>query len=265
MTNKFSKLRVLTPAPIGTPTRLFLSENSKTGMSINVSIARSCRPTSACKDYCYGLESRIIMPASLVRHADNFARFQYLEHATDAEVKREAIGVAYIVQARQNFLRFFGVGDLQPGSVRFINTMAQEVPEMAFWVATRKFDLAKQLLVLPNLNVMMSLDHSTKGAFLDEALSLRQERAPQFYTAWVQVDQTPPPAWADLVFAEHHKGVRAKFTKDGQADARTCPATVAGGNDHESACANCRFCFTTSIRSEKARKLASKLKAKRAA
>lgn len=245
MTPKFRRLQLATPDTVEVPERLFLSDNSKTGLSINVSIAKSCRPTPACMTYCYGLESRIRMSAALRKQVDNFNRFDYLGKTSERNVYREALGLAYEVQAQQDFLRFFGVGDLQLGSVRFINVMAIEVPELTLWVSTRKFDLAAKLLHLPNLHVMLSLDHTTKEAFRNQAFNLVGERGPEFFTAWVQTDDTPPPPWATVVFAEHHIGKRAEFT---EVDPRTCPATATGGMDHNSACEKCRFCFTSEKR-----------------
>ena len=251
MTPKFRRLQLATPTGRETPTRLFISDNSKTGLSINVSIAKTCRPTPACMEYCYGLESRIRMAPALARQVDNYNRFDYLGRTSEHNLRREVLGVAYEVQARQDFLRFFGVGDLQPGSIRFINAMSLEVPELDLWVSTRKFDMAAQLLVRPNLHVMLSIDHSTKEAFRQQAFNLAGERAPQFYLAWVQVDETPPPPWASVVFAEHHIGKRAEFTDEGKADPRTCPATVANGTDHNNACEQCRFCFNSGKREER--------------
>jgi hypothetical protein len=109
---------------------LFLSANSKTGFSINTAIPLTCRPTAACAQYCYGLEGRSIMLPAFRRQIGNAQRFAALESAPDLNLIYEAIGVAEQVLPKQNFLRFFGVGDLQPGSVRFINTLSMTVPEL---------------------------------------------------------------------------------------------------------------------------------------
>ena len=246
MITKFRSLLLATPTHVDVPTRLFLSDNSKTGLSINVSIAKTCRPTPACMQYCYGLESRIRMDPSLKRQVDNYNRFEYLERTSEQNVYREVVGLAYEIQAQQDFVRFFGVGDLQPGSVRFINVMAKEIPELAIWVSTRKFDLAAKLLHQPNLHVMLSLDSSTKEAFRTQAFNLAGDRGPEYFHAWVrQEDEAPPPSFAQVVFDEHHKGKRTEFEKP---DPRTCPATLADGMDHNGACERCRFCFTAERR-----------------
>lgn len=247
MTPKFRRLQLATPAVSATPERLFLSDNSKTGLSVNVSIAKTCRPTPACMQYCYGLESRIRMSHALNRQVDNFSRFEYLGKTSEKLLMREVMGLAYEIQARQDFVRFFGVGDLQAGSVRFINALALEFPELAIWVSTRKFDMAAKLIHVPNLHVMLSIDSTTKEGFRNQAFNLVGDRGPEYYIAWVQQesDKDPPPPWATVVFAEHHIGKRAEFDK---VDPRTCPATATGGMDHNNACEQCRFCFTSERR-----------------
>ena len=141
---------------------LFLSANSKTGYSINTAIPLTCRPTAACAQYCYGLEGRSIMLPAFRRQVGNAQRFAALETAPNLNLIYEALSVAEQVLRKQNFLRFFGVGDLQPGSVRFINTLSMTVPELTLWVATRRFDLAEQLTLRKNVHVMLGMDATTK-------------------------------------------------------------------------------------------------------
>ena len=249
MHNKFKLLQLATPKPPVGVTRLFLSKNDKTGFSINVAIGLTCRPTKACMQYCYGLESRISLKPSLGRHAQNFAAFEQMEGLPIEILQWEAHYVADTVLKSQTFLRVFGVGDLQPGSVRFINVLAAEAPALALWVSTRKFDLAAGLLVKPNLHVMLSLDSTTLKADRLKAEKLAKRPGGQFYLAWVQQDpKEKPPKKITVVFAEHHfHGGRATWTK-ADVDPRTCPATIRGGEKHADACSRCRYCFTTEKR-----------------
>lgn len=248
MTTKWKLLQRDTPTPDRAPTQLFLSANDKTGLSINTAIAYTCKPTKACSTYCYGLESRIRMQPALRRQVENYARFELLERAHGDVVLHEVRVVAALVRPHQDFLRFFGVGDLQRGSVRFINSMAANVPELALWVATRRLELARQLDRRSNIFVMMGLDHSSKPAYIAEARQLIKQRRPQFYGAWVQTDGAEEvPAWVKVVFAEHHIQRRAPWTV---ADAHrlTCPATIQDGAAHHLACKNCRYCFDPKIK-----------------
>jgi len=249
MHRKFKSLKLATPPLPAGLSRLFLSKNDKTGYSINVSIGLTCRPTKNCSQYCYGLESRISLPMSLKKHVQNYAAFQHLETVSDDLVRWEAAYIADRVLQKQNFLRIFGVGDLQPGSVRFINVLAKEAPALALWVSTRKFDLAEQLDIRPNLHVMLSLDASTPKKDRAAAEKLAARPGGQFFLAYVQEDaEEAVDDKIAVIFAEHHfHSGRAAWTKE-QADPRTCPATIKGGDAHADACSRCRFCFTTERR-----------------
>lgn len=254
-TNKLRVLQEKTPhiEPDDAPDILFLSTNDKTGLSINASIAESCRPTPACSVYCYGLDGRIAMPAALRRQAENSALFGIGEDDW-AQLADEAMGIAHVVSRQQDFLRMFGVGDLQPGSVYFINQLSAYAklakPKFRIWVSTRKFDLAETLVNNQNLHVMLSFDSSTPARWRTAGLKLLAERRPQFFAAWVrQTDGETVPRWVDVVFELHRHGHgRAKR----KPHSRACPATIhkneKGCVELTGACANCRFCFDTKRR-----------------
>ena len=225
---------------------VFVSTNSKTGFSINVSIARTCRPTKACSEYCYGLEGRIRYPAALASQARNAAFF---EKATNEQLRQMALIVGARVLKRQRFIRMFGVGDLQPGSVRFVTLLAMSFPKLSVWVSTRKLEMARRLPTLPNLHIMLSCDATTTPENLEATRWLIRQRGPQFFGAWVQRSPDDKiPSWIRVVFAEHHVGKRgrARWTPD----SRACPATVRGGIAHDGACARCRYCFSVRKREQ---------------
>ena len=254
MASRFKIIAAQTPEVERELESLFLSKNDKTGLSINTAIAETCEPTKACQVYCYGLTGRIALPGAIVRQAENAAFFSVAE-GDWGQIADEAIDITHVVSRQQDFLRMFGVGDLQPGSVYFINQMAtyasSRKPDFRIWVSTRKFALAAKLAPLPNLHVMLSFDHSTPPKKLQLGLELIAQRSPQFYAAWVRLtdDEVVPP-WVTVVFEEHRVGRgRAKRVPE----KRACPATVHedfGGVDHTSACAKCEFCFSTERRAK---------------
>jgi hypothetical protein len=214
-----------------------LSTNSKTGVSINVAIARTCRPTKACAEYCYGLVGRLAYDAALAAQARNAAFFA---GADKAILRHEARRIGRSVLRRQNFLRMFGVGDLQPGSVFFTTVLASEFPELSVWVSTRKLELARQLPLLPNLHVMLSLDATTTRENVEATRWLIRQMGTQFFAAWVRRSSTDRiPRWVSVVFEEHRMGRRAAW----DPERRACPATARDGAEHEGACERCRFCF----------------------
>jgi hypothetical protein len=219
-----------------------LSTNSKTGVSINVAIARTCRPTRACAEYCYGLIGRLTYDAALASQARNAAFFA---GADKAVLRHEARRIGRAVLKKQNFVRMFGVGDLQPGSVFFTTVLAGEFPELSVWVPTRKLELAGLLPKLPNLHVMLSLDATTTRENIEATHRLVLKNKPQFFAAWVRSAPTDKiPRWVSVVFEEHKMGRRAWW----DPERRACPATVRGGVEHEGACEKCRFCFNTERR-----------------
>lgn len=245
MSTAWTRLRDRLVVPKEQPTKLFLSDNDKTGYSINLPIPLTCRPTAACAKYCYGTGGPIAFPTSLARQAQNWMRFEALATASQAEVNRETDRIAGALSyADQDFLRVFGVGDLQPGSVRFINTMSRRHPDIALWVATRQWGLAKRLRRSENIHLMLSTDATTLPKDWEAARKLVKTRGKTTFLAYVQ--QSPEdlaPKDVKVVFAEHkHGGRRGAWTAT-KPDVRTCPATVVDGTPHANACASCRFCF----------------------
>jgi hypothetical protein len=219
-----------------------LSTNSKTGCSINVAIARTCRPTKGCAEYCYGLLGRLTYDAALASQARNAAFFA---SADKSVLRHEARRIARSVLKRQDFVRMFGVGDLQPGSVFFTTCLVVEFPELAVWVATRKLELAGSLPNLPNLHVMLSLDSTTTRANTEATRQLVLRNKPQFYAAWARRrPEDKVPRWVSVVFEEHKMSRRAQW----DPEPRACPATARDGAEHESACEKCRFCFSAEKR-----------------
>jgi hypothetical protein len=252
---KLQVIRDATPevADDDIPDMLFLSNNDKTGISINASIARSCRPTPACGVYCYGLDGRIAMPAALKRQAENSAMFG-MDPESWGTLADEATDVCHVVSRQQDFLRMFGVGDLQSGSVYFINQLSlyakHAKPKFRIWVSTRKFDLAANLVDHDNLHVMLSFDSSTPARWRTEGLKLLAQRRPQFFAAWVRQEKGERvPPWVDVVFEMHRHG---HGRANRPAHAKACPATIhknqPGSVELTGACAKCRFCFDTKKR-----------------
>ena len=214
-----------------------LSTNSKTGVSINVAIARTCRPTRACAEYCYGLVGRLTYDAALASQARNAAFFA---GADKAVLRHEARRIGRSVLKKQDFIRMFGVGDLQPGSVFFTTVLASEFPELSIWVSTRKLELAGLLPKLSNLHVMLSLDTTTTRENVEATHRLVLKNKPQFFAAWARSSPSDRiPRWVSVVFEEHTMGNRAAW----KPERRACPATARDGAEHEGACERCRFCF----------------------
>lgn len=250
---RFKVITTSTPNVPDVPDSLFLSRNDKTGWSVNVAIAQTCHPTRACRQYCYGLTGRIALPGALARQAQNAAFFA---EADPDQLSREAADIVHVVSRQQGFLRIFGVGDLQPGSVHFVNEMvtyaAKARPKFRLWLSTRKFDLAARLIPSSNLHVMLSFDYATPTKAAAQGRALLAERGPEWFAAWTRLsDDEAVPDWVSVVFEEHGAYGRRAHR---MPEVRACPATVHadhGGAPHEGACARCRRCFDVDRRANR--------------
>jgi len=183
------------------------------------------------------------MRAAIRRQTDNVYRFRTLATAPNLTLITEALEIGERVLRRQKFLRLFGVGDMSPGSVRFINTLAMVIPELHLWVSTRRFDLVPRLGDWKNLHVMLGLDTTTRALDVADVKQLLKRRHVDFFAAWVQREERERvPAWVSVIFAEHHMRYRSAWSKK-SIDARICRATIVDGAKHDNACIRCQRCF----------------------
>ena len=247
-TNAWQRLKQHLIIPKEQPKAVYLSNNSKTGLSINVPPPLTCRPTKACIGFCYAATGPVSFPLSIVRQAQNWLRFEYLARASADEVADEADRIAGKMRFEgQDWLRVFGVGDLQHGSLRLINALARRHPELTLWVSTRRWDLAKKLSRKPNLQVMLSIDSTTQNRDLQKAKQMLKERPGQALLAFVQCEEgEKSPLKADVVFPVHRGSKRAAWTRPFPGSRRErawCPAVLDDGEPHKNACDKCRRCF----------------------
>ena len=232
-------LPVINNAPAAIPAAVKVSDNGKTGISINLAIVETCQPTRECMDYCYGTRGPIAFKNSILAQHANVLRFTYLATAPQSEVDAECDAIATAVRkGKQNWIRWNGVGDLIPGSVRVINRMAELHPEITQWVVTRKVNEAATLADKPSIKVLFSLDSSTPDTILQRAKELRKTyKHAAFRFSWTRRDATKVPRHIHIVFNEH-TGVH----KEAWKDKRVCEATLPD-HPHEDACNRCRRCF----------------------
>jgi hypothetical protein len=128
-----------------------LSENSKTGCSLNLPIAGHCRPTKNCSRTCYARYGHTALPVS-----KNKQRWlsDYLKGSDITQLIGECRG--------RTAVRLNGTGDLNKEHVPNILKLAKTCPATVFYGMTRKIEIAKALNnKLPNLKFMVSVDSST--------------------------------------------------------------------------------------------------------
>lgn len=226
-----------------TPSTLYLSENSKTGVSVNFPIIGTCQPTKKCIKYCYAGAGMLNFSNSIAAQMRNLKLVEHLEKAKQSEVDQVADTLyEETVKAGQNWLRWNGVGDLMPGTIRVIKTLALRHEDLTQWIISRKPDMIRKLPDLKPLVIMVSLDGSEDEKRSRALIEGRKKfKVARYRMAYVKVrdDAVPAPRWAYVVFNEHQSSRRYG---DGQ-DPRTCPATIPDGAEHEGACDSCRRCF----------------------
>ena len=234
-------LPLIQNAPATVPDRIEVSGNAKTGASINSTIVETCQPTGRCMEYCYGKRGPVTFKNSILLQHRNVLRFNYLETATQAEVDAEALRIAYTVLASgENWIRWNGVGDLVPGSVRVVNALARLRPDITQWVVSRKVVEVGKLEDLPSIKILFSLDETTPDTIRQRAESLASTyKRAAFRFAWTRTATSGmAPPNVSIVFNEHigkHHGAWSD-------DVRVCAATLPG-NTHTDTCATCRRCF----------------------
>lgn len=227
------------------PLRAFrVSDNSKTGVSLNFAIVGSCTPTRACAEYCYALVGRTMMDRSLRVQHQNLVLANRLETASQEEVDFAADCLyTDVVRSGYDFIRWNGTGDLVPGAVRVLNAFTRRHPKITHWVITRKAPMVRLIEDRPSVFVMVSLDGSetpTRAEGLKALKGVFKKARVRF--AWVRRydDVRPAPRGTFVTFNEHRQGYRYGDDDRGRA----CPATVPGGLEHDGACPTCRRCFT---------------------
>lgn len=223
------------------PSKIYLSKNTKTGISINVSIAETCSPTKLCMNSCYAMRGPIVFGNSQRRQVENTILFKHLEFAPQRELDRIVNALASeIFDSKQSWVRWNASGDLIEGSVRVINRLAELHPKIINWVISRKPEMIGRLLDHPSIRTTLSFDETTPEKVSKELKSFKSKfKKSGVKFSWIRTSKTQiVPEFIDIVFNEHigRNSVEHK-------DEKTCEATIKE-NNHTNACDSCRRCFT---------------------
>lgn len=228
---------------VGIPEKIYLSSNTKTGISVNVNIAGTCNPTKLCMSTCYAMRGPMVFKQSQLRQMENFILFQHLETAPEETVVRVVHELAKDVMRGRNpqgWFRWNGSGDLIPGSVRVINKFAELYPNIIQWVISRKPAMIESLADHKAIRLLVSLDETTPMETKLRLLATKKlfkRTAVRFSFIRTSKDQKISVRQVSVVFNEHigRKKVDHK-------DSRTCDATTKEGA-HKNSCNTCRKCF----------------------
>jgi hypothetical protein len=131
-----------------------LSENSKTGCSLNLPIAGHCRPTKNCAKTCYAKSGPIAFPNSKRKQV---WLSDYLKGSNITGLIQEC--------SQQIAVRLSGTGDLSLEHCPNILKLAAACPATQFWGMTRKLEIDKaKNKKRPNLKLMVSVDSSSPAS-----------------------------------------------------------------------------------------------------
>ena len=196
-----------------------LSENKKTCVSINMPIQGHCKPTKRCIADCYGRSGHTALPSN-IRKQQYIS--QYLLHGDIDELIHEAQNCTSI--------RLNGIGDLNPGHLPAIFSLAEACPQTEFWGMTRKTDIASQINGnLPNLSLLMSVDVTSPD-------SVWNYPGPMCFGPRRPEDPVPEDQRIITIFPRHHAG---RVIGNIPNHPKDCPAvrhTVSG-------CLECGRCW----------------------
>lgn len=201
-----------------------LSNNKKTGVSINFPIKGHCRPTKRCAADCYGKSGHTILPCNIKKQ--NYLS-QYIAEGNITLLTAEC--------SRYLSVRLNGVGDLNPNHLPGLFSLAETCPQTIFWGMTRKVDIAYAINTrgLPNLSILLSVDvTSPKSVWKYNGAMCFGPRRPE--------DDIPDDPRIVTVFPRHHAGRVIMKVPNHPKD---CPAV----RHKVDGCIHCRRCWTAKI------------------
>lgn len=276
MSNNYTDLEALGPKVQGQlcAKHIFISSNKKTGLSVNsrinpcivkfegatVELPGTCRPTKWCLTHCYARHGWFAvghaegkLGQQQTRYLVNNFLFQHYENAPQALVDLEATHVVGEgISGGYRGIRWNGGGDLSPGAVRIINSMTKQHSGFTVWGFTKRADLALELVVRPNLHMVVSADPETPGvgtgkqgfALAELVTAARHLGGRMAYATEVPDDPKivklrkyleGSGARIDVVFGYHRAALHTVV-----GDRQECPATSS-----EADCRVCGWCAMT--------------------
>lgn len=212
-----------------------VSANYKTRWSINFPICETCEPTKTCYRLCYGRHGRLAMKVSLTRQHKVF-------HAFMNEDPKDIATVIANGYRRKNlsWLRWCGVGDLVPRSVKVVNILGTKHKDTRHKIVTRKVENIKLLEHdMPNMYIMFSLDGSEESKKRKAAVDKLNH--PRVYYSFLRESADQDTLGAQIIFDAHN--MKGKLPWDPK---RCCPVD-SGRMAMENACEKCKKCFSPGV------------------
>ena len=201
---------------------MILSENTKTGYSINLPLAGHCRPTKNCAFCCYARTGHTALPTSKRKQV---WVSNYLKGPDISELIEEC--------KNQVSVRISGTGDLSLEHCPNILKLARSCPSTQFWGMTRKLEVARALNGhRQNLKFMVSVDASSPK-------SVWKYKGKLCWGPRLAGDTVPKKDRRILVIFPYHKAGRVVAKAIMPKDVKDCPAIW----HRVSGCRECGKCF----------------------
>lgn len=169
-----------------------LSDNRKTGCSIDLPIIGHCRPTQRCFRDCYAKRGPQVYKNSIRKHQ---WLTTYLSGTNISRLIQEC--------ARKPAVRLSGSGDLLPAHIPNLIRLASACHGTRFWGMTRKLEIARAInkAQLPNLKILVTVDATSPKKTWDYlGMLCYGPRHPD--------DQVPKDRRILTVFPAHYAGIR---------------------------------------------------------
>lgn len=169
-----------------------LSDNSKTGCSINLPIKGHCRPTKNCSFACYARTGHLSWPLPKAKQLQ----------VSKLLAKRPGPGLDRLEREcrARTAVRISGSGDLNKVHVPAILHLAKSCPNTQFWGMTRKTDIAEALNEKhSNLHLLVTVDATSPKSTWDY-------QGPLCFGPRMPGDQVPEDPRIITVFPRHFAG-----------------------------------------------------------
>jgi hypothetical protein len=238
------------------PSRI-LSENKVAGWSLNFPIQGTCKPSKLCIKTCYYAAGMTAWTNSLRKQM-----WCYEECVKDPISFAEEVVKEYRKYSL-TYLRWNGGGDLFPESVRALNHIGENHPDVVVWIVTRIPEMAVGVRNYPNLHLHFSLDKESLNraaqvmdlfaqTYSDEDSRSFEDRI--FFSYQCDKGEYPDMDYlirqgVSLFFFDNYEVPALLYaellSKDGAAYDALCPLNIrkAKGKSIEGTCNECRRCF----------------------
>ncbi len=222
--NRTARERAVKRKDLNRTVGTMLSENSKTGASINLPLI-NCKPTKRCSNECYACVGPIANPNSVRKSM-----------IVDKAIREMDLHRLIRECTQRLNVRLNGSGDLLPEHVRAILALARACIDTTFWGFTRNIEVAEALNgKLSNLSLIVSIDATSPKGFADGF------DGPLAFGPRNPGDELPDDPRIIVVFPTHHQG---KPDAAIPIDGKDCPATRFKVREEKlGACDRCKRCY----------------------